>query len=439
LIRKLKSLKTHEGFKKYSSNISWLFIEKIFRILIGLSVGIWVARYLGPEQLGILSYAQSFVGLFSAIATLGLDQIVVRELLKRENERGIILGTSFIIKLLAAIIVLIMIFYATYFTSNDDFMNMIIFIIASSTILQSFNVIDFYFQSKVLSKYVVYSHFTTMASSTVFKIYFILANKSLIYFAWIAVFDSIVFTIVLVYFFLHKNLSFKEWSFDKLMAISLLKDSWPMIISGMAISFYMKIDQVMIKELLNAKSVGLYAIAVKLSEVWLFFTVAITKSLYPAIINAKKVSEELYYARLQKLYQVLILISLSISIFIFLTADYIILTLYGDAYALASPVLSVYIWSTIFMFLNNGQWHWYITENLQYIASIRLIIGAVINVLLNIWLIQKYGIVGAAWATVISYAVASFFGNLISSKTRVNFNLQVKAMINIFNLRSYLK
>jgi len=161
--------------------------------------------------------------------------------------------------------------------------------------------------------------------------------------------------------------------------------------------------------------------------------------LYPAIVNAKKISDELYYDRLQKLYQFLVLVALIISATVSMFAHQIIFYTFGEEYMAAVSVLAIYAWSNIFVFLNNGSWNWYITENLQHIAAIRLFVGAIANFILNIVFIKKYGLEGAAYATLLSYAIASYFGNLISKKTWVVFKIQTMAMVNILNIRSYYK
>ena len=142
MIKKLQSLKSNQGFMRYFRNTSWLFAEKILRMFVGLFVGIWVARYLGPEQFGLFSYAQSFVGLFTAIATLGLDGIVIRELVKDESRRDELIGTAFWLKLIGAFGVLLVLAVAVNFTSNDSYTNTLVFIIASATVFQAFNVVD---------------------------------------------------------------------------------------------------------------------------------------------------------------------------------------------------------------------------------------------------------------------------------------------------------
>ncbi|MGQ9844375.1 MAG: flippase, partial [Spirochaetota bacterium] len=292
---------------RYFINTSWLFGEKILRMVVGLFVGVWVARYLGPERYGLLSYAQSFVGLFSAIATLGLDGIVVRELVKDETRRDELLGTAFWLRLMGAIAVLAILAIAINFTSNDAYTNTLVFIIASATIFQSFNVIDFYFQSKVLSRYVVFANIISLFVSSIVKVALILVEAPLIAFALTVLFDSFVLACGFVYYYIKTNSIFniKNLTFNKTTAVSLLKDSWPLVLSGIVISIYMKIDQVMIQEMMDAEAVGQYAAAVRISEAWYFIPMVVSSSLFPAIISAKAQNEELYYARLQKLYDLM--------------------------------------------------------------------------------------------------------------------------------------
>jgi O-antigen/teichoic acid export membrane protein len=448
-MQKIRSLKNNLGFMKYFKNTSWLFGEKILRMVVGLFVGIWVARYLGPEQFGVFSYAQSFVGLFAAIATLGLDGIVVRELVKDESRRDELVGTAFWLKLLGALGVLIVLAIAVNFTSNDSYTNSLVFIIASATVFQSFNVVDMYFQSKVLSKYIAYANVISLFISSIVKIILILNETPLIAFAWVILFDSFILACGYVYFYIKKNSKFNIRSvgstlgvpnliFKRETAVSLLKDSWPLIFGSISASIYMQIDQVMIKDMMDSTSVGYYAVAVKLSSVWLFITVAITSSLAPSIINAKKNNHELYIRRIQLMYNVLVKISVVISIFTYVFSEYIVLKLYGKDYSQSIDILNIYIWSIVFVFLSNGSWSYYLNENLQKLASLRLIYGAVINVIINMYFIEYYGLVGAAYATIISYSISSYFINFFYKRTRMIFLLQTKALLNLFRIYTWI-
>ena len=429
MIQKLKSLKNHQGFMKYFKNTSWLFGEKILRMIVGLFVGIWVARYLGPEQFGLFSYAQSFVGLFTAIATLGLDGIVVRELVKSPKLINKLIGTSFFLKLFGAILTLIILVIAIGFTSNDSYANSLILIIASATIFQSFNVVDFYFQAKVFSKYIVFTNIFSLLISSIVKIYLILNEAELEAFAWVILFDSCILACGFIYFYLKQNLSIGKWSFDKELAKSLLSDSWPLILSSMVIAIYLRIDQVMIKEIIDSEAVGQYAAALRLSESWYFIPMIISASLFPAIIQAKKISLQLYYSRLQKIFDLMFWIAIFIAIPITFFSEDIIDLLYGDKYDMASEVLIIHIWTGLIIFLGVPRSKWFISENLVKYSFYTSLFGVFINIILNYFLIPAYGIYGAAYATLISSLLGTYLFNLVNSKLLIIFKLQTNAIL----------
>ena len=414
---------------RYFKNTSWLFFEKILRMIVGLFVGIWLARYLGPEDFGIFSYAQSFVGLFIAVSALGLDAVIVREFIKNENRRDSLLGTAFSLKLIGAILLMLILTIAVNFTSNDTHINSLIYIIASATIFQSFNVIDFYFQSKVMSKFVVYANMVSLFLSSLIKIVLILNNAPLVAFAWVVLFDSFVLSIGFLYFYLHKNLSIKTWKFDKKLVKSLLQDSLFYMFTAIVISMYMQIDQIMIKEMLGVESVGYYAVAAKLSELWYFLPIILSKSLYPAIENAKKQSETLYYNRLERLFILCNLIAIAIIVPTVFLSDTIVTFLYGDAFALAGTVLSIHIFSLLFAFQRVPSESWVISENLKYFEIVKTLLGLIINVVLNIFLIEQYGIIGAAIATVISLLVAGYLSYAIHKKGIIIFKMMTRTSI----------
>ena len=441
MIEKIKNIFQHQGFKKYFLNTSWLFAEKIFRMIVGLVVGIWVARYLGPSKYGVLSYAQSFVGLFSAIATLGLDGIVVRELVKYPEKEKELLGTAFILKLFGAVLTLIVIYIAIHFTSNDVYTNRLIFIIASAVIFQSFNVIDMYFQAKVMSKYAVFANSFSLLLSSFVKIMLIINDAPLIAFAWAVLFDSFVMVSGYIYWYfkVKKEFFLRKIKFNLELAKSLLKDSWPLILSGMVIAMYMRIDQVMIKEMLDNKAVGNYAAAVRLSEAWYFIPMVISSSLFPAIINAKKQSEELYYARLQRLYDLMVWLAIAIALPMTFLSDWVVNLLYGSQYSEAGSVLKIHIWAGLFVALGLVRGRWIISENLQKYTPIYLVTGLIVNIVLNYYFIQIYGIKGAAYATLFAQSAGSLIASSFFKKTRISFMMMINSMFIIPSIIRILK
>lgn len=429
MLHQLKSLSKHEEFIRYFKNTSWMMAEQFLRILSGLFVGIWVARYLGPEQFGLFSYVLAFTAIFSGIAKLGLDGIMVRELVNHPEKRDYYLGTAFWLKVMGALIVMGLMATIVPFTSNDTTTNTFIFIIASGLIFQSFEVIEFYFQSQVLAKIVSICKVIQLALSSIIKIYLVLIKADLIWFVAVTAFDALSLAVSYVVAYQINNISRFYKNFDLIIVKKLLHDSWPLIISAITVMVYMRIDQIMIRELLNIKAVGYYSVAVRLTEVWLFITVSITTSVFPSIVNAKKVSEGLYLNRVINLYRLLFIISIVISLFLSGFSRHIVGITFGDSYNLSSKILAVYAWSNIFVFLNNASWKWYLVENLQRIAMIRLAIGATSNILLNLIFINDHGAIGAAYATLISYLVAVYFGNLIDKRSWVNFWMLTRAVI----------
>jgi len=426
------------GFKKYFANTSWLMAEKIFRMAIALSVGVYVVRYLGHGRFGILSYAMSFVALFSALSTLGLNGILVRELVNFPEKREELLGTAFILKLIGAGIVLILLSLLLYFMGSDKQNNLIIFIIAAGSIFQSFNVIRFYFEANVLSKYFVFAQFVSLIAVSVAKLIFIWLGLPLIYFALAVLIESLIMAIGLSGVYFKQKLNIFNWQFSFKTATGLLKNSWPLILSAIAISLYMRIDQVMIKHMLNDEAVGQYAAAVRLSEVWYFIPMIICISLFPAVINAKKRSKDLYYVRLQKLYDLMVWTAMPIILVIMFSANHIVEFLYGGQFSKAGCVLAIHIWAGVFVFLGVASGKWYLAENLQLFSFLNSIIGAVVNIVLNVILIERYGIIGAAWATIISYGCSAYFLNFAYAKTMDNF-YRLSQPFNLFRITQRIR
>jgi O-antigen/teichoic acid export membrane protein len=429
IVRKLRNVIDNQGVMKYLKNTSWLLGEKALRMTVGLFVGVWVTRYLGPEQFGLLSYAQSFVALFAAIATLGLDGIVVKALVNDQGQRERLLGTAFTLKLFGAVVVLVLLAASVFFQSDDYQTSSLMFIIASATIFQCFNVIDFYFQSTVLSKYVVYSNVFSLLVSSFIKVILILNDAPLIAFAYVILFDSLVLASGFIYCYTLKRLYIWCWRFDKVVAKSLLKESWPLILSGLVVSMYMKIDQIMIKNMLGSGDVGQYAAAVRLSEIWYFIPMVISSSLFPAILNAKKISKELYYSRIQQLYDLMAWMAIAIAIPMTFLSDWVVHLLYGAQFSATGGVLMIHIWSAVFVFLGVASSKWFIAEGLQRYSFYRTLFGAILNVGLNLVLIPQYGIYGAAIATLAAQFVASYLFNLFNKKSRITFVLHSKALL----------
>jgi O-antigen/teichoic acid export membrane protein len=412
---------------RYFRNTSWMLAEQLLRMIAGLFVGIWVARYLGPAQFGVFSYALAFTTIFTGFAKLGLDGIVVRELIKYPDDKYVYLGTAFWLKFFGGIFALVIVAVFIFFTGNTE-VNQFIFIITAGLVFQGFEVIDFYFQSMVLAKFVSICKVIQLAISSIVKIYLVLTKAELIYFVWVSLFDQITLAVSLLAAYQYKNSAVFFRIFDLKIAKSLLKDSWPLMLSALVIMIYMRIDQIMIKEMLGEHDVGIYSAAVRLSEVWYFIPVIITTSLFPAIIKAKEVSAEIYLQRMQLLYTFVVWLAIGIASFMSFISNWLVVFLYGESYRLASQVLMIHIWTSVFVFLGVSSGKWLLNENLQHLAFFRTFYGLLINVALNYFLIQKYGINGAALSALVSQCFAAYLSDLFNKKTINSFFMKSKAL-----------
>ena len=417
----MRNFLTSQGFRKYFANTSWLLGERVLRMAISLFVGVYVARYLGPEHYGLLSYALSFVWLFSALASLGLDDILIRELVNSPEKRQNLLSNVFWLKVCGSIVMGTAIAAVLHFKSEDQQTYWLIAIIALGFLFQATNVVEFYFQAQVQSKFAVRAQVVQLIITSFFKIYLVWIKAELVWFAFALMLDHAVVALLflITYRWKVEKFPFFYLSWDKTKL--LMRDAWPLIFSGIVVSIYMKIDQVMLKEMLNLKAVGVYAAAVKLCEAWYFVPTVVTASLYPAIISTKQKSEPLYQQRLQKLYDLMVWGSVAVALPISLLADWIILIFYGTEFQEAADVLRIYIWASVFVSLGLASSKWLVAENLQIYSFYRTALGAVINISCNIWLIPIYGIKGAVFATLISYFIVAYVSLGLFKKTRGNF------------------
>ncbi|QEM69133.1 flippase [Geobacter sp. FeAm09] len=423
-------LEEREHLHGIIGNTGWLFLDKIVRMGVGLVVNVWVARYLGPAQFGLFNYAVAFVALFSALATLGLDGIVVREIVKEPARRDEILGSVFAMKLAGGVATLLMAVAAVSFLRHGDASTrLLVGIVAAGTIFQAFDVIDFWFQSQVRSKYTVYARNTAFLIIAGVKVFLILAAAPLTAFALAALAETALGAVGLVLAYRRSGLRLTAWRRSQGRCRELLRDSWPLILGSISVMLYMKIDQIMLGDMLGNAEVGIYTAATKISEVWYFIPSAIISSVLPAIIQTKNVHKDFYHRRLQRLFSLMAIMALLIAVPMTFLAPRIIFILYGDKFLPSVGVLQIHIWATLFVFLAGAQSVWDLTENMTRLALLRTLTGAVVNIVLNLFFISKYGAKGAAMATLASQFTAVYLFDLFTERTRHLFIIKTKAIL----------
>lgn len=415
------------AFNKYLKNTGWLMFGKMLSLIVGLVV----ARYLGPSSFGDLNFGLAIVTILAAVGALGLDTFIIREIIQEPAKRDEILGTSLWLRIItyaALIPIAIGIYWISHQLSGNPGkpLTLMVGLLALAYFFKSFNVIDAYFQSQVQSKYVVHVQNICLIASAVLKITVVTLGLPLIYIVLTFIFDGVILALGLVIVYQKRGLSIFKWSYNKKRAKALLKQSSPLILSAVMVSIYMKIDVIMLKSV-GSKAVGIYSAAANLSEAWYFIPVAIVTSVFPALVNARKTDYSRYIKRLGNLYDLLTFICLPVAIFISFTANYIIHILYSNKFEGAGTMLSIHIWSGIFVFLGSASSQYLIAEGYTRISFYRTAAGAIVNILLNLWLIPKYAGIGASIATLIACFISTFYLLLIP-KTRQQGIMMLKSL-----------
>jgi len=401
-------LEGRQSLQDIISNTGWLFADKVLRMGMGLLVGVWVARYLGPEQFGLLSYTGAFVALFSAFANLGLDGIVVRNIVRNPSCRDETLGTAFVLKIIGGALTLGLTTGAILLLRPADTLtHWLVGITAAGMIFQAFDTIDFWFQSQVRSKYTVYAKNAAFLCVTLVKVVLILVKAPLVAFAWAGLAEIALGAAGMAAAYRVSGRKLKTWRASTHLARELLRDSWPLILSSVVIMIYMRIDQVMIGEMVGNTEVGVYSAAVRLAEVWYFIPMAVVSSVFPSVVEARAVGDALFYGRLQKLYNLMAFMAYIVAIPVTFIAGWVVEILFGAAYGKAGPMLALLIWAGLFTNLGVARSSFLTTMNWTRVHFITVSLGCLINVLLNLLLIPRFGGMGAVVASCIAYWFAA--------------------------------
>lgn len=421
--------KISPGLRKVIDNIGWLMVDRVVRLGMGLFVGVWVARYLGPVQFGSLNFAIAFVALFGTVTTFGLEGLVVREVLHNAQHTHEILGTTLAIRSGGGLLAVgLSIATLRLIQPHDRQALLLVSILSLMLVFQAFDTIDSFFQSQVQSKITVWAKNSAFLVFAAVRVSLIYAKAPLWTFAASYAGEIALGAIGLVIGYRLSGGRIFAWRSSKTRAIYLLKQSWPVIFTGMAIMIFMRLDMVMLKMMKGDYAVGLYSAATRISEVWYFIPMGIVSSVSPAIMRVKD-DPELFYSRLRKLFSLMTMTACVIGSIVALASHAIVRILYSTSYSGAAPVLAVHVWASVFVFLGVAQSPWDLSKNLLTLSLYRTIAGAIINVAMNLYLIPRYSAMGAAIATVAAYAVSAVFANAFSAKTRPIFFMQMRSFI----------
>jgi O-antigen/teichoic acid export membrane protein len=390
-----------------------------------------VARYLGPDEFGIFAYATSVAALFGIAGHLGLHGLVVRDIVQLAEQRPATLGTATTLKAGGVLIgYVILLLYAGYYEGAGTPAFALIAICGAALLFTPVDVIDYWFNAFLKARYVAVARGLARLVFLGGAVLLVAGRADLVFFGVPYLVQAAVAAgLLLLLYRRTAEVRLTDWRFERGRAHDLLAQGWMLFLSSFLAVIYLKIDQVMLRWLADPAEVGLYAVAARLSEALYFMPAAIVASVFPKLIELKERDPERMNLRLQQLFDGLALLGLLVAVAITLAAPYLVALFFGEDYAGSSPILVIHTWAAVFIFMRAALSRWILIENVLRFSLLTQGLGALSNVVMNYMLIPRLGGEGAAWATLVSYAIASFLAVFLYPRTRPVFWMMSRALL----------
>lgn len=414
---------------KKVKNSGWIIGQQVFQMVLQLVVGVLTARYLGPSNYGSLNYTASFVSFVMSVATLGMDAVIIKELIDHPEAEGEYLGTAIVFRMGASIASSISIALLVYILNRDDPIKVVLVLLQSIQLFfRAIQIFDSWFTRYLKSKYVSIGKMAASIAVSTYKIWLLATAKDIV---WFAASNSIVDGVIaLIEFYYYRKEKGQKLSFRFSTGCKILKQSYHFIISGLMVGFYSQMDRIMLGQLLSDTDVGLYTTAAAICGMWIFVPTAIIDSFQASIMETKKNgTHNQYLTRLEQLYGFIIWLCIFVSVFVSILAKPVVLILYGQAYLRSIETLRILIWSETFAMIGTARGIWILCENKSKYVKYYLFVGAVANLILNSILIPYYGNNGAAFATLITQIITSLIAPLFFRETSVHSKIVIDSVV----------
>ena len=405
---------------KTVANAKWMIGEQMVQMMISVIIGVITARYLGPSNYGVINYVAAYVAFFTSFCTLGLEGVIIKEMVGNRDEEGTILGTGLFMRLISSFCSIVAIMLILYIADDGDTLILKVGFLQSLVLLfRAFELIDFWFQSYLKSKSVAIVKSISYFLVAIYKTFILVTGKSVQWFAFSTSLDFLLIAIMLVW--IYKKHDGPKLKVSKEIALNLIKQSAPFILSGVIITIYQQMDKIMLRQMLSEVHVGWYSAATTVCNYWVLIPTAIINAVRPSIMERKHAKdEEAYLKRLKQLYALLLWVGFFVSLVVSLLSHFIINLLYGNEYEPAAGALALAIWYTTFSTIGIARGIWLVCENKNKYILGCVFWGAVINGVLNYILIPVIGINGAAVATLVTQIFNSLIAPLMYKEIRVH-------------------
>lgn len=417
---------THAG--AIVRNFAWLSGDRVLRMGLQFLVGAVVARHLGAAGFGALNYAIAITGLIGVFSTLGLDGIFYRDLVRTPHLTHSLTGTVFWSRMAAALFLYIPVAFVAVGQKDPD-ARAAILISGFSLFTAALTVFNAHFEIRLAARYVVWAANGSFLICTACRFWLVARGATVAPFAATYLIEPALTAAALYVFYRREGGSMKLWRWERPLAGRMLRESWPLLLSGLAVMIYMRIDQVMLAQLRGDTDVGIFCAALRLSEVWYFIPMALNSSLFPALVRSRDLGPKVYQQRLGQYYDMNAGLAYAIILSLAPIAPWIFSAVYGKGFSGADGVFQIHLWACLFVFLGVARGGYLLNEGYTRFTFIATAGGACVNIGLNFVLIPRYGPKGAAWATIISQAISTTASSCLWAPTRANGWLQIRALL----------
>lgn len=382
-----------------------MLTDRLARLTLALVIGIWVARHLGPDQFGLLSFALAITSVLAAFASTGIDSLVVRELVDRPDSRREVLGTAAALRLTGAIVgMTLACVVALLLRPHDPLVLWLVAVAALGFLFQPIEVIDLLFQANMTPRKSVIARLIAYAIGAMVRVALILNDASVLAFAIAHVLETALAALGLLVSYKLTEPRRVRWRMAQSTAFSLFREGWPLAASMLVIATQSKIDHIMLGQLAGDREVGIYGAAARVTEAFIMIPYTIILAAVPALARKRNEAGNNYGEAFDRLCASLVGGCYLAAIAIALAADPIIRILFGARYADSGPVLAIHIWTLLFVSLITATSHYLVLERSAHLTLYRTAFGCALSFVLNLILIPRFGALGAAWATLIAYA-----------------------------------
>lgn len=426
---KITNIKSRPEVLKLIRNMAWLFFDNFFRIAVGLLLGVWVARHLGPASFGQLSYVTAYVGIFAVGVGLGLQNVVIRDVLRKQDKKEEILGTAIALQIIAGVVIYAsMICIVTFYGNESSLIKYLILILGVTLTLKFTDVITYWFESQVESRYIVFVQNGAFAIFSLIKIMLIILDMDVIAFVVTMLMEALLISVCLIYVFHKHALKIRNLKVKIEMARLLIRNSWPLLLTSIFLIIQARVDQIFLAEIIGVSELAYYSVALRIIETAAMVTMILKSTFMPSICEAQNHNKAMYEKKLIEFSKINSLIGILICVILAIFSDHIVLMLFGNDFAPAGALMSLMTVRLFFAHIGVSRSIYLLNDNLLLYSAISMFVCMLINLTANYILIPRHGAIGAAWASIISFPIAIVL-DLIYKKTRRNALLVFKSSI----------